>query len=364
MATLLAEALEASPAMKRTCVLDGKAAAELLRDAIGVLSSGDDAQPIMVRIMEALPKVAISRRDKVGGQSVYSLIDGSTVIRRTHLISGGYNRIVRADFVVGDTTTPALLRIIKHDLEGLSKADKVTLSFVENVMHVVLQHIAPEAIVPIICPIVLPRKSPPRYDFGSLLERARKANDLYTVMSNQIDDKDELDSEVLFDVTRKLFHLLASLQKSCKFVHRDLKEDNVMVYQNGDVKLIDFGCAEYEYGGERIACDCEPYLRGHSFNDSVDVVYYCLSLYDSTWSFKQDTPEFYKFIRSVAGSTYKAVCEKFPGHAKQSGESRVQNTMHVLYDHVKHGSCSPEMALAKLDKYDPSVRAPKKAKHE
>jgi serine/threonine protein kinase len=349
MASVIAETLAASPELAKTCVLDGSAVADLLRDAVAALANKEETDVVLARILEAIPTVLISHDHKVGAKSVYELRDRTLIIRRSHLISGGYNRIFRADYKSERGVVPAVLRVVKHGLSGLDTGDTITLSFVENLIHILVHAACPHAIVPLICPITLPRKGPPKFDFGSLVERVRGGTDLYSLMKNQKEIDDCLDASVMFEVSRNLFKLLAELQAKCKFVHRDLKEDNVMVLKDLSVQLIDFGCAELEVGGERIACDCEDYLRGNTFNDSVDVVYYCLSLYDSSWGFKEDTPEFYKFIRSVAGPAYAYICKKYPGHAKQSGDSRIENTMKVIYEYVKPGTCTPQMALDKLE---------------
>lgn len=73
-------------------------------------------------------------------------------------------------------------------------------------------------------------------------------------------EKSFLITKVLIDIIQ----LMIQLHTKYKFVHCDLKPDNIFVMENGDIKLIDFGLSYLEYKENKIFIDFSNVTLGKS----------------------------------------------------------------------------------------------------
>ncbi len=92
-----------------------------------------------------------------------------------------------------------------------------------------------------------------------------RSGQLFSIFMMKNKEKSFLITKVLLDI----LYLMQELHTKYKFVHCDLKPDNIFVMENGDIKLIDFGLSYLEYKENRIFTDFSNVTLGKSILNPI-----------------------------------------------------------------------------------------------
>jgi hypothetical protein len=300
-------------------------------------NDGDLSEDEMMDLADAIFAVipTAHKTNMVGVHSVYKMNINDHVYRctwRELLAKGSYNHVYYADL----TTLPPAhgpprpqAAVVKVTVE----VDDFRVYISENVINALLGAMPgmQELVVPIRFPFKIPVRGVPPYTLGVVLD-----NPGYDNMGRFIEEKLENDDE-MFSLLTTTAHMLQQAQQVCRFEHRDLKADNLMLrtgpqsdsYPTFDRGLlfIDFGMTRFELDGEYIGCDCMH--TDTTFNPTHDLQsLMCTLVEDYASDFQKRAPVFYQYLKRMTAPIFGTL-----------------RKLHANYDNLKPSSRHKKLCI-------------------
>jgi hypothetical protein len=289
--------------------------------------SEDEMQDLADAVYAIIPTA--HKTNMVGVHSVYKMALNDHVYRctwRELLAKGSYNHVYYADLTIlppahGPPKPKAA--VVKVTVE----VDDFRVYICENVIHATLSAIPgmQELVVPIRFPFKIPNRGVPPYTLGVVLD-----NPGYDNMGRFIEEKLENDDE-MFSLMTAIAQMLQQAQQVCRFEHRDLKADNLMLqtspkstnypkFERG-LLFIDFGMARFELDGEYIGCDCMH--TDTTFNPTHDLQsLMCTLVEDYEAEFQSRAPVFYQYLKRMTTPIFQALRKMYANYDNLKSSSR------------------------------------------
>ena len=279
------------------------------------------------------------KTNMVGVHSVYKIALQNNTYRctwRELLAKGSYNHVYYADLTIlpphsGPPKPQAA--VVKVTVE----VDDFRVYVLENVIHAVLSALPgmQEFVVPIRYAFKIPVRGVPPYTLGVVLD-----NPGYDNLGYFIENKLRSDDE-MFSMFTTVAHMLQHAQKVCRFEHRDLKADNLMLRHVphdrqaiGDagnhatyptfgrgLLFIDFGMTRLELDNEYIGCDC-MHTDVH-FNPTHDLQSLaCTLVEDYAEDFKTRAPVFYQYLQRITAPIFASLARMYANYDNMKPNTR------------------------------------------
>lgn len=277
------------------------------------------------------------KANMVGVHAVYKLSQQNKTYRctwRELLAKGSYNHVYYADLTIlppahhqAPAPQPAVVKVTVE-------VDDFRVYILENVIHAVLGvlPVMRDMIVPIRFPFKIPVRGEPPFTLGVVLD-----NPGYDNFGRFIEDDLKTDDE-MFSMLTSIAIMLQKAQNACRFEHRDMKADNLMLQRiqedrnllrdslyyptfKRSVLFIDFGMTRLELDGEYLGCDCMH--TDVTFNPSHDLQSLtCTLVEDYAQELQSRAPVFYQYLKNAALPIFDSMRKLYANYDNLKSSSR------------------------------------------
>lgn len=297
--------------------------------------SADELSELADVIFKTIPTA--QKANMVGVHAVYKLSQGNQTYRctwRELLAKGSYNHVYYADLTIlppahhqAPTPQPAVVKVTVE-------VDDFRVYILENVIHAVLGAlpVMRDMIVPIRFPFKIPVRGVPPFTLGVVLDNPGCDN-----LGRFIEDNLRNDDE-MFSMFTNIALMLQKAQNACRFEHRDMKADNLMLHRiqedqvllrdslyyptyKRSVLFIDFGMTRFELDGEYLGCDCMH--TDVTFNSSHDFQSLaCTLVEDYAQELQTRSPNFYQYLKTGTDPIFDSLRKMYANYDNLKSSSR------------------------------------------